>query len=140
MLHTAQLLALLLTLCFCILVVAKGKGGGADYYKILNVDRKASSADIKRAYRKLSLKYHPDKNPSEDAAAKFAELSQAYDVLSDPEKREIYNRGGEEAVKMQEQRYAECGLQMRGGIYTHINIAIEIKVGIYTRIYIPLPR
>lgn len=78
---------------------------GADYYKILGVSKSASSADIKRAYRKLSLKYHPDKNPSPDASAKFAEIAAAYDVLSDEEKREAYNRGGEEAVKQQEQRY-----------------------------------
>jgi DnaJ-class molecular chaperone len=52
----------------------------------------------------LSLKYHPDKNSSPDAATKFAELSAAYDVLSDPEKRKLYNSGGEEAVKQQEQR------------------------------------
>lgn len=77
---------------------------GKDYYKILSVSRTASQADIKRAYRKLSLKYHPDKNSSPDAAQKFAEIAQAYDVLSDPEKREAYNRGGEEAVQQQEQR------------------------------------
>jgi DnaJ family protein B protein 11 len=75
-----------------------------DYYKLLGVPRSASSAEIKKAYRKLSLKYHPDKNPSPEAAAKFAEISNAYDVLSDDQKREAYNRGGEEAVKQQEQR------------------------------------
>jgi DnaJ-related protein SCJ1 len=85
----------------CSLAVALA---GKDYYKILSVSKSASQADIKRAYRKLSLKYHPDKNPSPDAAAKFAEIAQAYDVLSDPEKREAYNRGGEEAVQQQEQR------------------------------------
>lgn len=77
---------------------------GKDYYKILSVSKSASAAEIKKAYRKLSLKYHPDKNPAPDAAEKFAELSVAYDVLSDPDKRDAYNRGGEEAVKMQEQR------------------------------------
>lgn len=75
-----------------------------DYYKTLGVKRSATAAEIKKAYRKLSLKYHPDKNSSPDAADKFAELSVAYDTLSDPEKREIYNQGGEEAVKQQEQR------------------------------------
>jgi DnaJ-class molecular chaperone len=83
---------------FLVVIVA------VDYYKILEVSKKATSAEIKRAYRKLSLKYHPDKNPSEDAASKFAEIATAYDVLSDPEKRAAYDRGGEEAVKMQEQR------------------------------------
>ena len=81
--------------------------GGDDYYKILGVSRSASSADIKRAYRKLSLKYHPDKNPSEDAAAKFAEIASAYSVLSDEDKRKTYDHGGEDAVKMQEQRYSK---------------------------------
>jgi len=84
------------------LAVAMSKG--ADYYKVLGVSKSASSADIKRAYRKLSLKYHPDKNSAPDAAQKFADIATAYEVLSDPEKRETYNRGGEEAVKMQEQR------------------------------------
>jgi len=88
------------TVFYVVTVFAKG----ADYYSVLGVPRSASAADIKRAYRKLSLKYHPDKNPSEDAASKFAELSTAYDVLSNPEKRETYNRGGEDAVKQQEQR------------------------------------
>lgn len=77
---------------------------GTDYYKVLEVKRSASAADIKRAYRKLSLKYHPDKNPSPDAATKFAELSQAYNVLSNDETRQLYDRGGEDAVKQQEQR------------------------------------
>lgn len=75
-----------------------------DYYKILAVSKTASQADLKRAYRKLSLKYHPDKNSSPDAAEKFAEISVAYDTLSDPEKRKVYDKGGEEAVKQQEQR------------------------------------
>ena len=77
---------------------------GLDYYKVLGVTRSASAAEIKKAYRKLSLKYHPDKNSAPDAAQKFSEIAAAYDVLSDPEKRETYNRGGEEAVKLQEQR------------------------------------
>lgn len=77
---------------------------GKDYYKVLSVPRTASAAEIKKAYRKLSLKYHPDKNSAPDAADRFAEISVAYDVLSDPDKREVYNRGGEEAVKQQEQR------------------------------------
>lgn len=94
-------LQILLAFAVCI---ALAWAAGKDYYKILNVQKSASAADIKRAYRKLSLKYHPDKNPSPDAAQKFSEIAQAYDVLSDPEKREVYNRGGEEAVKQQEQR------------------------------------
>lgn len=81
-----------------------GALAGTDYYKLLGVSRSASAGDIKKAYRKLSLKYHPDKNPDPEAAKKFAEISNAYDVLSDEEKREAYNRGGEDAVKQAEQR------------------------------------
>lgn len=84
--------------------LAVSMAAGKDYYKILSVSKSATAAEIKKAYRKLSLKYHPDKNPAPDAAEKFAELSVAYDVLSDKDKREAYNRGGEEAVKQQEQR------------------------------------
>eukprot|EP01038_Epipyxis_sp_PR26KG_P006667 gene6667-9149_t len=95
-----QLFGFILLAIYHTVIVTAGK----DYYKILSVSRSASQADIKRAYRKLSLKYHPDKNSSPDASEKFAEISVAYDVLSDAEKREAYNRGGEDAVKMQEQR------------------------------------
>ncbi len=66
-----------------------------DYYKILGVDKKASDADIKKAYRKLALKYHPDKNKGDKAAeAKFKEISEAYAVLSDKEKRQQYDTYG----------------------------------------------
>ena len=55
--------------------------------------------------RTSSLKYHPDKNPSEDAKSKFTDISNAYEVLSSEDKRKIYDQGGEEAVKQQEQRW-----------------------------------
>jgi molecular chaperone DnaJ len=65
-----------------------------DYYKILGVDRKASQEDIKRAYRKLARRYHPDTNKDAGAEERFKEISEAYDVLGDPEKRKKYDRGG----------------------------------------------
>ena len=61
-----------------------------DYYEILGVDRNADEATIKKAYRKLAMQYHPDKNPNnKEAEEKFKEASEAYEVLSDKEKRQI---------------------------------------------------
>lgn len=90
--------------CFFFLLQFACALAGADYYKVLGVSRSATNAELKKAYRKLSLKYHPDKNSAPEAAERFAEISNAYEVLSDEEKREVYNRGGEDAVKQAEQR------------------------------------
>ncbi|HDD35723.1 MAG TPA: molecular chaperone DnaJ, partial [Candidatus Desulfofervidus auxilii] len=66
-----------------------------DYYAILGVPRNATQEEIKRAYRRLALKYHPDRNPGDKIAEeKFKEISEAYEVLSDPEKRAIYDSYG----------------------------------------------
>lgn len=69
-----------------------------DYYKVLNVPRNAPKEEIKRAYRKLALKYHPDRNKSPDAEEKFKEISEAYAVLSDDEKRIQYDQFGHEGI------------------------------------------
>jgi len=70
-----------------------------DYYEILGVPREAGEEDIKRAYRKMAMKYHPDKNPGDpDAEEKFKEAAEAYEVLRNGEKRQIYDRYGHEGL------------------------------------------
>jgi molecular chaperone DnaJ len=70
-----------------------------DYYEVLGVERTASDQEIKSAYRKLAMKYHPDRNSAEDAEDKFKECSEAYAVLSDQEKRAVYDRYGHAGVE-----------------------------------------
>jgi len=71
-----------------------------DYYEILGVSRSADGEQIKRAYRKLAMKYHPDRNPGdEEAEVKFKEAAEAYEVLTDPSKRERYDRYGHEGLR-----------------------------------------
>ncbi|XP_058016477.1 dnaJ homolog subfamily A member 1-like isoform X1 [Ahaetulla prasina] len=83
------------------------------YYDLLGVKPCATMDEIKRAYRRLALRYHPDKNPSE--GERFKQISQAYEVLSDPSKRSVYDRGGERAMK-------EGGTAGRGGFGAPMDI------------------
>ena len=73
----------------------------ADYYELLEVSRDADAKTIKKAYRKMAMQYHPDRNSAPEAEAKFKELSEAYEVLSDESKRSIYDQYGHEGLKNQ---------------------------------------
>ncbi|MEO6054659.1 MAG: DnaJ domain-containing protein, partial [Chthoniobacterales bacterium] len=71
-----------------------------DYYEVLSVERTVEFEEIKRSYRKLAVKYHPDKNPgNNEAEEQFKELGEAYDVLMDPDKRAAYDRYGHAAFQ-----------------------------------------
>ncbi|XP_055071638.2 dnaJ homolog subfamily B member 11 [Misgurnus anguillicaudatus] len=88
------------SVCFLILYLISTVLAGRDFYKILGVSRSATIKDIKKAYRKLALQLHPDRNQDDpNAQDKFADLGAAYEVLSDEEKRGQYDKYGEEGLK-----------------------------------------
>ena len=89
---------------------------GRDYYDVLGVSRSADGKELKRAYRQLARKFHPDVNKEPDAEQKFKEISNAYEVLSDDQKKAIYDRFGEDGLK--------GGMGGMGGnvSYTHLTL------------------
>jgi len=93
-------LVLLLTL----LVVTPGEAS-RNYYDVLNVNRGATRKEIKAAFRNLATKYHPDKNKSPDAEEKFREIAEAYEVLSNDERRKQYDQFGDEGLNGQQSQY-----------------------------------
>jgi len=71
-----------------------------DYYEVLQISRSAQNGEVKKAYRKLAMKYHPDRNPGDTEAENFfKECTEAYEVLSDPKKRQIYDTYGHDGLK-----------------------------------------
>ncbi len=70
----------------------------SEFYALLGVTREATEAELKKAYRKLAMEYHPDRNPAPDAEARFKEITEAYEVLRDPQKRAAYDRFGKAGV------------------------------------------
>ncbi len=70
-----------------------------DFYKVLGLEKGASEDEIKKAYRKMALKYHPDKNKAPDAEEVFKGVAEAYEILSDPKKKELYDKYGEDGLR-----------------------------------------
>ncbi|MHC4499287.1 MAG: molecular chaperone DnaJ [Planctomycetota bacterium] len=93
-----------------------------DYYEVLGVNKNASAEEIKRAYRRMAIKYHPDKNPDDkEAEVKFKECAEAYEVLSDPEKRQRYDQFGHEGLRGMGMRdYSHMRWQDIGSIFEDI--------------------
>ena len=89
---------------------------GPNYYGLLGVTRTSNPLEIKRAYKKLSLQLHPDKNPSPDASDQFDAVKQAHDILMDMEFREVYNKFGSEGIRANK-RYEESQFLMETAIY-----------------------
>jgi molecular chaperone DnaJ len=89
----------------------------SDFYALLGVPRDCSEADIKRAYRKLAMEYHPDRNPSAGAEERFKEITEAYEVLRDPQKRAAYDR------------YGKAGVAGAGGFgFHHVDLSEALNI------------
>src|SRR3989338_578074 len=98
---------------------AAAASGDRDFYRLLGVERGASAAQIKKAYRQATLKYHPDKNPgNQEIAEKFSQITAAYEVLSDAEKRKVYDQHGEEGLAKNAARKNNPGMNF-GDIFSN---------------------
>jgi molecular chaperone DnaJ len=93
----------------------------SEFYSLLGISRDASEAELKKAYRKLAMEYHPDRNSSPEAEAKFKEITEAYEVLRDPQKRAAYDR------------YGKAGLSGSGGGYGFHHVDLSEALNIFMR-------
>src|SRR3989338_5433765 len=99
-----------------------------DYYEALGLSRSASQEEIKKAYRKSALKYHPDRNPGDKEAEKqFKRISEAYEVLSDDKKRQLYDQYGADAV----QGGASAGMGGHPGGFSSMKEALRTFMGAF---------
>lgn len=112
---SCKLTSLILLVILLLAVVVEA---GKDYYKVLDVPRDAPISQIKRHFKKLSRVYHPDKNPGDSSASeKFMEIAEAYEILSDEEKRQTYDHYGEEGLKQQQQQQQNAGQNPFGNLF-----------------------
>jgi molecular chaperone DnaJ len=88
----------------------------SEFYRLLGVPREASEAEIKKAYRKLAMEYHPDRNREPGAEEKFKEITEAYQVLCDPQKRALYDR------------YGKAGVERGGGGFHHVDLSEALNI------------
>lgn len=119
----------------CVSIHRQNNQPDEDLYELLEVHDNANSAEIKRNYRKLSVKYHPDKNPAE--AGRFNSIRDAYEVLSNPDKRVLYDTGGMQAVRDGEQGKAETGEGMEKSMdmsLTELYLGVRRKLPIRRRV------
>jgi molecular chaperone DnaJ len=93
----------------------------SEFYSLLGISRDASEAELKKAYRKLAMEYHPDRNSSPEAEAKFKEITEAYEVLRDPQKRAAYDR------------YGKAGLAGSGSGYGFHQVDLSEALNIFMR-------
>ena len=101
--------------------------GSNDYYKVLGVARNATADEIKKAYRRLARRYHPDVNPGDkDSEERFKQISEAFEVLSDPKKREVYNRFG---------HYSEQAAASGGSVFDFANFGAANFRDIFSEIF-----
>jgi molecular chaperone DnaJ len=100
----------------------------ADYYEVLGISRDATQEEVKKAYRKRALQFHPDRNPGDpEAEKKFKEISEAYEVLGDEKKREMYNRYGQEGVRS----YGGGGAPRYEGGFSSMEEALRTFMGAF---------
>jgi molecular chaperone DnaJ len=93
----------------------------SEFYDLLGVSPNASEAEIKKAYRKLAMDYHPDRNSAPEAEARFKEITEAYEVLRDPQKRAAYDR------------YGKAGVSGAGGFgYHHVDLSEALNISCAT--------
>merc|ERR1712107_376191 len=92
--------------------MGRWRSTGKDFYVIFGVEKNASEDDIKKAYRRMALRFHPDKNKEPDAEEKFKEIAEACEVLSDADKRAAYDRYGEEGLREREEEVVELPDQL----------------------------